>query len=72
MVTMTGLKVFMAIVGFAGVLPVSLPFQIYAMAIGGVTHCGMLVAAFEGVAMCVEALLDLVIGSLLEAHNFQV
>lgn len=70
LVDMYNLQVFMSIVGFAGVLPVSLPFQIYAMAIGGVPHCGMLVATFEGSAMVVEALLDLVIGSLLEQEDF--
>lgn len=69
-VTLELLQVFMAIVGFAGVLPVSLPFQIYAMAIGGVAHCGMIVATFEGFAMCVEAALDLLIGTLLEEQAF--
>ena len=65
-VSMVALQVFMATVGFASVLPVSLPFQIYSMAIGGVAHCGMLVATFEFFAQCVEAVLDLINGSLLE------
>ena len=44
------LELFMGVVGFASVLPVSLPFQVFAMAIGGVEHCGLIVATFERVA----------------------
>mmetsp|Transcript_1383 Transcript_1383/g.3912 ORF Transcript_1383/g.3912 Transcript_1383/m.3912 type:complete len:605 (-) Transcript_1383:192-2006(-) len=69
-VTMQLLQVFMAIVGFASVLPVSLPFQIYAMAMGGVDHCGMLVAAFECFALVLESILDLIIGSLLDQEQY--
>lgn len=72
MVTMPLLQVFMAIVGFASVLPVSLPFQIYAMAMGGVEHCGMIVAAFECFALVVESVLDVVVGSLLDQGAFTV
>jgi hypothetical protein len=54
-ISMLGLRVFVAIVGFASVIPVSLPFQVYAMAIGGVEHCGMIVAGFELCAQVIEA-----------------
>lgn len=71
-VTMPLLQVYMFIVGFASVLPVSLPFQIYAMGMGGVEHCGMIVAAFECFALIVESLFDVVIGCLLDQKNFSV
>jgi len=71
-VTMPLLQVFMAIVGFSSVLPVSLPFQIYAMAMGGVEHCGMIVAAFECFALIIESVCDLVIGGLLDSGQFEV
>lgn len=67
---MEGLHVFMAIIGFASVLPVSLPFQVYSMAMGGVTHAGMLVATFEFVVHFVEAGLDLLVGQLLEERRY--
>ena len=49
-VSMTGLHIFMGIIGFSSVLPVSLPFLVYSMAVGGVKHCAVIVATFEFVA----------------------
>jgi len=69
-VTLVGLKVFAGIVGFANVLPISLPFQIYAMALGGVEHCGMLVAGFELCAHVTEAAFDLCTGQLLNNGQY--
>jgi len=69
-VSLMSLQIFMAIVGFASVLPVSLPFQIYSMAIGGTRHCGMLVATFECVAMSIESLTDLLTGNLLQLERY--
>lgn len=69
-VTMGSLYIFMAIIGFASVLPVSLVFAIYSMAIGGVRHCGTFVAAFEFVAHFTEAALDLWVGEVLENEEF--
>jgi sugar phosphate permease len=70
-VTMTNLHIFMGVIGFAGVLPVSLPFQVYAMAVGGVKHCAVIVATFEFVAHFVESGIDLLTGELLEQHEFE-
>ena len=69
-VTMGSLYAFMITIGFASVLPVSLVFAIYSMAIGGVKHVGMFVAAFEFVAHFVEAALDLWVGEVLEEEEF--
>jgi sugar phosphate permease len=71
-VSMASLYIFMSTIGFASVLPVSLVFQVYAMAIGGVKHCGMFTAAFEFVAHFAEAALDLVTGQLLEEQRFDI
>ena len=62
-VTMTVLSVFMGFAGFAAVLPVALPFQIYSMAIGGVRHVGLLIAAFELCAQLTLAFLELGTGA---------
>jgi len=71
-VSMLSLYIFMGTIGFASVLPVSLVFQVYAMAIGGVKHCGSFIAAIEFVAHFAEAALDLVVGQLLEDENFSM
>jgi hypothetical protein len=42
------------------------------MGMGGVEHCGMIVAAFECFALIVESLFDVVIGCLLDQKNFSV
>jgi len=64
------MHVFMGTIGFASVLPVSLPFQVYAMAVGGVKHCAVIVAMFELFAHFIEAAMDLVTGELLEGEEF--
>lgn len=71
-VSMVSLYIFMTTIGFASVLPVSLVFQVYSMAIGGVKHCGMFSASFEFVAHFAEAALDLVTGQLLEDDRFDI
>lgn len=68
--SMTKLHVFMATIGFASVLPVSLPFQVYSMGMGGARHCGVLVGVFEFIVHFVEAGLDLLVGQLLEQEQF--
>ena len=70
LMTMSMLHVWMGIIGFASVLPVSLPFQVYSMAIGGVKHCAMIVGIFEFVSHFVEAGFDLATGELLEEEKF--
>jgi len=69
-VSLGKLHIFMGIIGFAGVLPTSLPFQVFSMGVGGVKHCAVVVAIFEFVAHFVEAGIDLLTGELLEAENF--
>jgi len=69
-VSLGGLHLFMAVIGFASVLPVSLPFQVYSMAMGGVKHCAVIVATFEFVTHFVEAAVDLWTGELLEEEEF--
>ena len=57
------LYIFMGLAGLASVLPVALPFQIHSMALGGVKHVGLLIAAFELVAQLTLACLDLETGA---------
>ena len=65
-VTWLGLYIFMVLIGFASVLPVSLPFQVYAISSGGVRHTGLIISVFELSAQMTGALLELGLGVLLK------
>jgi len=69
-VTWMGLYTFMIVTGFSSVLPVSLPFQVYAISIGGVKHTGLIVSIFELSAQGTGALLELGLGVLLKQKSY--
>jgi hypothetical protein len=58
-VSLPALQVFMVVSGFSAVIPVALPFQMYAISNGGSRHVGLLIAAFELSAQFFYALLGL-------------